>query len=113
MRKAADSEPFRDAIYYHYYESQAVHMVPAMYGVRTDRYKLVRYYEPQWDTWEMFDLEEDPDEVNNVAFDPAYADMRKQLEQRLLELRKQYSDDTGTVGGGKFPITAGIVRVER
>lgn len=113
MRKAADSEPFRDAIYYHYYESQAVHMVPAMYGVRTDRYKLVRYYEPQWDTWEMFDLEEDPDEVNNVAFDPAYADIRKQLEQRLLELRKQYSDDTGTVGGGKFPITAGIARVER
>ena len=113
MRKAADSEPFRDAIYYHYYESQAVHMVPAMYGVRTDRYKLVRYYEPQWDTWEMFDLEEDPDEVNNVAFDPDYADIRKRLEQRLAELRKQYSDDTGTVGDGKFPITAGIARVER
>ena len=40
------SVPWRDAIYYHYYESQAVHMVPAMYGVRTERYKLVRYYEP-------------------------------------------------------------------
>ncbi|HEB52319.1 MAG TPA: DUF4976 domain-containing protein, partial [bacterium] len=60
-RPDADEVAWRDAIYYHYYESQAVHMVPAMYGVRTQRYKLVRYYEPQWDTWELFDLERDPD----------------------------------------------------
>ena len=103
----------RDAIYYHYYESQAVHMVPAMYGVRTDRYKLVRYYEPQWDTWEMFDLEKDPDEVRNVAATPEYAAIRAKLEQRLVALRREYGDDTGTVGGGEFPLTAGIARVER
>ena len=113
MSKQTGDEPFRDAIYYHYYESQSVHMVPAMYGVRTDRYKLVRYYEPQWDTWELFDLETDPGEMTNVAQDPAYAEIRKQLEQRLVALRKQYDDDTGNVGGGEFPLTAGMARVER
>lgn len=113
MSKQTGDEPFRDAIYYHYYESQSVHMVPAMFGVRTDRYKLIRYYEPQWDMWEMFDLEKDPEEMNNVAEDAAYQEIRKDLEQRLIKLRKQYNDDTGTVGGGEFPITAGITRVER
>jgi hypothetical protein len=106
----ADEVEWRDAIYYHYYESQAVHMVPAMYGVRTERFKLVRYYEPQWDTWEMFDLQEDPSEMRNVAEDPAYAPIRKQLEERLAELRIQYRDDTGQVGGGVFPITTGVAR---
>ncbi len=113
MSKKTGTEPFRDAIYYHYYESQAVHMVPAMYGVRTDRYKLVRYYEPQWDTWEMFDLEEDPNEMNNIAENKDYAAIRSKLEQRLVELRQQYNDDTGNVGGGEFPLTSGIARVER
>ena len=101
---------WRDAIYYHYYESQAVHMVPAMYGVRTERFKLVRYYEPQWDTWEMFDLETDPSEMNNIAEEPRYAAMRKYLEKMLADLREQYGDDTGQVGDGAFPITAGIAR---
>lgn len=113
MSKKTGDEPFRDAIYYHYYESQSVHMVPAMYGVRTDRYKLIRYYEPQWDTWELFDLENDPNEMQNMAEHADYAEIRKGLEQRLVALRKQYNDDTGSVGGGEFPLTAGIARVER
>ncbi len=104
---------WRDAIYYHYYESHAVHMVPAQFGVRTARYKLVRYYEPQWNAWELFDLEKDPQELRSVADDPAYADVRLRLEQRLDELRVQYGDTTGELGGGTFDITAGIARVER
>ena len=104
---------WRDALYYHYYESHDSHMVAAHYGVRTERYKLVRYYEPQWDTWEMFDLEEDPNEMNNIAENKDYAAIRSKLEQRLVELRQQYNDDTGNVGGGEFPLTSGIARVER
>ena len=100
---AAAETGWRDAIYYHYYESQAVHMVPAMYGVRTERFKLVRYYEPQWDTWEMFDLETDPSEMHNIAEEPRYAAMRKYLEKMLAELREQYGDDTGQVGAVKSP----------
>ena len=70
---------WRSSIYYHYYESQATHMVAAHYGIRTDRYKLIRYYEPQWDTWELFDLQQDPDEVRDLAGDPAHRELKQQL----------------------------------
>ena len=101
----------RDAIYYHYYESLATHAVPAMYGVRTDRHKLVRYYEPHVDAWELFDLQRDPDELQNVADDPAYAEVRGALTKRLRELRQQYGDDTGELGDGAFPLVAGVARL--
>ncbi|MBM4063284.1 MAG: sulfatase [Planctomycetes bacterium] len=106
-------QDWRSAIYYHFYESQAVHQVAAHYGVRTERYKLIRYYEPQWDCQELFDLQQDPEELRNVAGDPAYAEVRAGLERRLAELRRQYGDGTGEVGGQAFPIQAGIARVER
>lgn len=104
-------ETWRDAIYYHYYESQAAHMVASHYGVRTDRYKLIYYYEPQWNCWELFDLQKDPQEMRSVADDPAYASVRAALQKRLSELRAQYGDDTGALGGSTFPIQAGITKV--
>lgn len=104
---------WRTAIYYHYYESQAVHMVPEQYGVRTARYKLVRYCEPQWNAWELFDLEQDPHELHSLADDPAHAEVRAALQQQLADLRRQYGDTTGQLGDGAFDVTAGIARVER
>ena len=104
---------WRDAIYYHFYESQAVHMVPAHFGVRTERWKLIRYYEPQWNAWELFDLQADPDEVHDLAGDPAHAEVRAALGKQLDGLRKRFGDETGQVGDGAFPITAGIARAER
>jgi hypothetical protein len=111
----AGGEPprWRDAIYYHYYESQATHRVPAMYGARTARHKLVRYYEPHVDAWELFDLETDPDELRSVAGDPAYAEVRQRLTARLRELRAQYGDDTGELAGDTFPRSAGVTRIVR
>ena len=104
---------WRDAIYYHYYESQATHRVPAMYGVRTERYKLVRYYEPQWNAYELFDLQNDPDELRNVVDEPSYAAVRAELTKRLAQLRTEYGDDTGELAGDTFPISAGVTRVRR
>ncbi|MCA8948261.1 MAG: sulfatase [Planctomycetes bacterium] len=110
LLSGGEPDDWRDAIYYHYYESNAVHMVPEHYGVRTARYKLVRYYEPQWDAWELFDLARDPDELHSVHGDPSYADILAGLKRRLVELRRQYGDDTGTLG--EFDVTAGIARVQ-
>ncbi len=104
---------WRDAVYYHYYESQATHRVPAHYGVRTARHKLIRYYEPHVDAWELFDLQQDPNELRNLADDPASRDVRKQLEQRLAELRLEYGDTTGDLAAGSFPRTAGLARIQR
>ena len=83
--------PWRDAIYYHYYEYPSVHRVKRHYGVRTDRYKLIHFYYDV-DEWEMYDLETDPMEMSNIYDDPAYANIRGMLHERLEELRKQYGD---------------------
>jgi arylsulfatase A-like enzyme len=77
---------WRDAIYYHYYEYPSVHMVKRHYGVRTDRYKLIHFYY-DIDEWEMYDLQEDPNEMNSVYDDPAYSDIQEMMHQRLEELR--------------------------
>ncbi|MEZ4849464.1 MAG: DUF4976 domain-containing protein [Bacteroidia bacterium] len=42
--------------------------------------------------WEMFDLEKDPMEMNNIYQDPAYQDEIKDLKNQLLELQKKYDD---------------------
>lgn len=105
--------PWRAAVYYHYYESLATHAVPAMYGVRTERWKLVRYYEPHVDAWELFDLEHDPDELRNLAGEPEHADTLAALRRQLDGLRAQYGDDTGQLGDGAFPLVAGIARAVR
>lgn len=82
-------DDWRDALYYHYYEFPGVHAVPRHYGVRTDRHKLVHYY--QIDEWELFDLETDPQELRSVYDDPAYASIRRALDTRLRELRTEYA----------------------
>lgn len=88
---AGKKVPWRDAIYYHYYEYPSVHMVKRHYGVRTDRYKLIHFYYDV-DEWEMYDLHEDPDEMNSIYGDPAYSEVQAMLHRRLDELRVQYGD---------------------
>jgi len=82
---------WRDALYYHYYEYPAVHMVKKHYGIKTDRYKLIHFYY-DIDEWELYDLENDPHELNNLYNDPAYNEVREELKQRLEELRVYYKD---------------------
>ncbi|RMG56356.1 MAG: DUF4976 domain-containing protein [Bacteroidetes bacterium] len=90
-----EAEDWRDAIYFHYYEYPAVHMVKKHYGVRTDRYKLIHFYD-DIDEWELYDLEQDPQELQNRYDDPALAEVQAQLHQRLEELQAQYQDPVGT-----------------
>ena len=87
---------WRKAMYYHYYEYPAVHSVKRHYGIRTEYYKLVHFYN-DIDEWELYDLKTDPDEVHNVYNDPAYADTVKQLTAELKQLRAKYKDTTGAL----------------
>ena len=75
-------------LYYHFYENPGFHGVARHYGVRTERYKLIHYYEN--DEWELFDLEEDPGDQVNLYNTPAYADLISDLKLRLNALRTQY-----------------------
>lgn len=88
MLRGEPVDNWRDAFYYHYYEGPpAVHTVARHYGVATDRYKLIHYYD--LDQWELFDLEHDPHELMSLYNDPNYAEIREELEKKLAELRAE------------------------
>ncbi len=88
---AGETDEWRDAVYYTYYEYPSVHMVKRHYGVATDRYKLIHFYY-DIDEWEMYDLETDPMEMQNIYDDASYAEAREMLHKRLEELREYYGD---------------------
>lgn len=88
-----DKADWRDKIYYHYYEYPfGWHDVKRHYGIRTERYKLIHFYN-DIDAWEMYDLETDPNEMNNLAGNPEYADLQDELKQQLDELSEFYGDE--------------------
>jgi hypothetical protein len=78
---------WRRSFYYHYYEFPGPHSVRKHYGVVTDRHKLVRFYEPEMDYWELFDRQSDPQELKSVYGQPAHAAAQKRLEDELARLR--------------------------
>jgi len=81
----------REAVYYHYYEYPAVHMVKRHYGIVTENYKLAHFYY-DIDEWELFDRLADPMEMKNVYDDSSYMEIVKTLKTQLTELRKLYKD---------------------
>lgn len=82
---------WRDAIYYTYYEFPGEHHVKRHYGVRTDRYKLIHFYY-DINEWELYDLEKDPSEMNNVYNDNSYVEVKEEMHKRLKEVREKYGD---------------------
>jgi len=94
---------WRTSMYYRYWMHLADHYVPAHYGIRTLKHKLIFYYglplgmtgavkTPTEPEWELFDLEKDPHEMKNVYADPAYAPVVKELKTELLRLKESCGD---------------------
>ncbi len=101
-------EDWRSSMYYRYWMHRAHFNIAAHFGVRTKRHKLIYYYGLPLDArgarpratrpeWELFDLEKDPMEMNNVYDDHAYADVVKELKIELIRLRKELEDDGESV----------------
>ncbi len=121
---ATGDEPatWRNGLYYHYYEGyNAEHRVGRQYGIRTDRYKLIYQYE-RANQWELFDLQTDPFEMNNLLYNPStgiiddptngvdgtptFQALVNGLLTDLKNLRTQYADTTGpsfTINGVDVP----------
>ena len=91
--KNEKADNWRKSIYYHYYEYPSVHMVPRHYGIRTERYKLIHFYQ-FGNEWEMYDLEEDPDELTNIYGRADKKSLQIDLEQQLKAIRKFYDDNS-------------------
>jgi arylsulfatase A-like enzyme len=83
-----DSSNWRDKIFYEYYWEYDFPMTPTVFGVRTDKFKYIRYY-GIWDTYELYDLENDPNEMKNLIENPSYRDTVKKMANELWDWLEQ------------------------
>ncbi|TWD81343.1 arylsulfatase A-like enzyme [Kribbella amoyensis] len=103
--QGTNSVPPADGMYYRYWEhDDGNHHAAAHYGYRTDRYKLIYFYNdglglpgassvtypPEW---ELYDLVADPQELTNVADDPAYTAIRRDLEVQMWKAQAAVGDE--------------------
>lgn len=90
---------WRSSMYYRYYPSHFKterHM-----GVRTKTHKLI--YFDRLDRWELYDLTNDPDEMKNLASDPAQAPTFAAMKAELARLQAELNDDPRDIGDHPRP----------
>lgn len=75
---------WRDKVFYEYYWEYDFPQTPTMHGVRTKRYKLIRYH-GIWDTNEFYDLQEDPNEMHNLIGSPEHQPLIEQLTAEIYD----------------------------
>ena len=91
LLKGENYEPNRDGIYYHYYEFPDEHNVKPHLGIRTERYKLIHFYED--DVWELYDLQNDKNEMNNIYGKEGTEELTIVLKDKLEKLKEQYGEE--------------------
>ncbi|MFW6061143.1 MAG: sulfatase/phosphatase domain-containing protein, partial [Phycisphaeraceae bacterium] len=105
MLRGETPADWQQSMYYRYWmHGEAAHNTCSHYGIRNRRYKLIYYYAKALDMggasdalqlepeWELFDLEKDPQELNNVYHDPAYGEVVRELTAELERLQAHYGD---------------------
>ena len=89
LLKGEEKQSWRKSIYYHYYEyPHGWHNVNRHDGIRTKDFKLINFY--QTGEKELYNLKNDPDELNNLYKNKYYSDVEEKLEKELTYLRKKY-----------------------
>jgi arylsulfatase A-like enzyme len=92
---------WREYIYYHYYDYPAVHQVRRHDGVRDTRYKLIHFYGEGFgkdkgndiDCNELYDLQNDPNELNNLYGQSEWKKVSERLQKRLDQFRTDLKVD--------------------
>lgn len=117
VKSGNEPKGWQQAIYYRYWMHMAhKHHVPAHFGIRTKRYKLIFFYgtdymkraypEVTWVNtdngpagkistppgWEFYDLEKDPKELDNRYENEKYQGVITDLKKQLKELRVKLNE---------------------
>ncbi len=85
--------PGRDAFVYTYFWERDFPQTPTVLGVRTDRYKLMRF-QGVFDRYELYDLQADPDERHNLVGDYYVTTEAGRVEYRI---RSEADADTKAI----------------
>ncbi len=88
--------PWRDYFLYVYYWEKNFPQSPTVFSLRGDRYKYTTYY-GLWDTDELFDIQADPMEQNNLIHNPEFRKIKKDMEDRLYSMLEE-------TGGMEIPL---------
>ena len=103
---------WKQAAYYRYWMHMAHHDNPGEMAIRTKTHKLIYFYGCNYQGgyqtppgWELYDLTKDPEELNNVYDDPAYAKVRDRLKKQFANLRQKVGDD-----GSHYPKCESVVQ---
>lgn len=103
---------WKQAVYYRYWMHMAHHDNPGEMAIRTKTHKLIYFYGCDYEgknqtppAWELYDLTEDPQELNNLYGNPSHLKIQEELKTKLGELRNTIGDD-----GSHFPACERVVR---
>ena len=80
--------PWRQELLYEYYWERNFPQTPTVFALRTDRYKFIRYY-GIWDVDELFDMQADPAEMQNLAGNPEFAQVARDMSTRMFTLMEE------------------------
>lgn len=76
-----DNAPWRKQWFYEHLYEHGGQIVPCV-GVRSERWKYIRYYQEDPVYESLYDLENDPDEVHDLAREPAHAERLEKMRAR-------------------------------
>jgi N-acetylglucosamine-6-sulfatase len=89
-------ESWRTGLLYEYYWERNFPQTPTMHALRGDRYKYI-HYNGIWDTDELYDLQSDPLELNNLIRSTGHLSIVKQMNKQLFDIM-------GNTGGMYIPL---------
>jgi N-acetylglucosamine-6-sulfatase len=97
--------PWRDALLYEYYWERNFPQTPTQHAIRGERYKYIRY-QGVWDIDELFDLQADPLEANNLIFSPGHEGIVEKLNRQLFDVLE-------ATDGTSMPLSRDAGKVQR
>ena len=71
------------------YEYACPSGVPPLEAVRTERWKYIVYFSKDQTVEELFDLEDDPHEINNLSQSPEHKEILEQMRTEHMKLREE------------------------